>query len=191
MHDANNLKRFRRKYMSNPISQKVAVVNEVKAILGSSFDGSQPAKDQLSDDQLKTIKSNIVSGIVNGSISFNKDTSDEKEIYRYVSGMISNHFRKAKELNGGSSYAPQSTGRGSRDPQLSELSKLLGTYDEGSDEFNQIVSAINSRKAELADEKATVSAEKKRQKELANLNTDALPESVKGLAESLVNSVAQ
>lgn len=177
--------------MSNPISQKVAVVNEVKAILGSSFDPSTPAKEQLTSDQFETIKSNIVSGIISGSISFNKDVSDEKEVSRYVSGMISNHFRKAKELNGGTAYSPQSTGRGSRDPQLSELSKLLGTYEEGSEEFNQIVSAINSRKNELAAEKAVVAAEKKRAKELASLNTDALPESVKGLAENLVNSVSQ
>lgn len=177
--------------MSNPISQKTAVVNEVNAILGSNFDPSLPAKDQLTPDQFSTLKANIVSGIVDGSISFNKDVTDEKEVSRYVSGMVSNHFRKAKELNGGNSYAPQSTGRGSRDTQLSELNKLLGTYEEGSDEFNQIVSAIDSRKAELQAEKVAASAAKKRQKELASLNTDVLPESVKGLAENLVNSVPQ
>jgi len=177
--------------MSNPISQKTAVVNEVTAILGSSFDSSLPVKDQLTPEQFSTIKSNVVAGIVDGSISFNKDTSDEKEVMRYVSGMISNHFRKAKELNGGASYAPQSTGRGSRDSQLSELSKLLGTYDDGSAEFNQIVSAINSRKLELSADKTAASAEKKRQKELASINTDALPDSVKNLAENLVSGLAQ
>lgn len=177
--------------MSNPISQKTAVVNEVKAILGSNFDSSLPAKDQLSSDQLEVIKANIFNGIVNGSISFNKDTSDSKEVSRYVSGMISNHFRKSKELNGGNTYTPQSTGRGSRDPQLSELSKLLGTYTEGSDEFKQILSAIESRKQELAAEKAVVAAEKKRQKELASIDTDALPDSVKGLAENLVSGSFQ
>lgn len=177
--------------MSNPISQKTAVVNEVKAILGSSFDPAIPVKEQLTDEQFSTIKSNIVTNIISGSISFNKDTNDHKEVSRYVSGMISNHFRKAKELNGGESYAPQSTGRGSRDSQLSELSKLLGTYDEGTEEFKQIVSAIDSRKSELTAEKAAVSAERKRKKELASLNTDVLPESVKGLAENLVNGLPQ
>lgn len=177
--------------MSNPISQKTAVVNEVVAILGSSFDSSLPAKDQLTSEQFSTIKTNIVNGIVNGSISYSKDLGDDKEIVRYVSGMISNHFRKAKELNGGNSYAPQSTGRGSRDSQLSELSKLLGTYTEGTEEFNQIVSAIDSRKSELATEKASFVAEKKRKKELASLNTEALPDSVKGLAESLVSGLPQ
>lgn len=176
--------------MSNTISQKTAVVNEVKSILGSSFDSTIPAKEQLTADQFSFIKSSIVAGIINGSISYNKDLGDDKEIARYVSGMISNHFRKAKELNGGNSYAPQSTGRGSRDSQLSELSKLLGTYTEGTEEFNQIVSAIDSRKSELAAEKATAFAEKKRVKELASLNTSALPDSVKGLAENLVNGIS-
>ena len=173
----------------NTISQKSAVVNEVKSILGSGFDPSIPAKDQLTPEQFTLLKSNVVAGIVNGSVSYNKDASDEKEVARYVSGMVSNHFRKAKELNGGSPYKPQFSGRGSRDPQLSELSKLLNTYDEGSSEYNQIISAINSRKTELANEKALVNAQKKLQKGLASLNTDALPESVKGLAEDLVNNL--
>ncbi len=177
--------------MSNPISQKAAVVNEVEAILGSNFDQSLPVKEQLTPEQISTVKINVVSGIMNGFISFNKDIGDLAEVTRYVAGMVSNHFRKAKELNGGAAYAPQFSGRGSRDTQLAELSKLLETYDEGSDEFNQIISAIDSRKAEMTTEKAVFSAERKRKKELASLNTDVLPESVKGLAESLVNSLPQ
>ena len=175
--------------MSNAISQKTAVVNEVVAILGADYDLTTPVKDQLTPEQFSTIKANIVAGIMDGSISFNKEPNDEKEVSRYVSGMISNHFRKARELNGGSSYAPQSSGRGSRDAQLSELSKLLSTYTEGTEEFNQIVSAISSRKAELAAEKAVAFTNKKRNKELASINTDALPDSVKNLAESLVSGL--
>jgi len=177
--------------MSNPVSQKTAVVNEVKAILGLHFDASLPVKEQLTPAQFSTIKANIVASIIAGTVAYNKDTSNVKEITRYVSGMISNHFRKAKELNGGSAYAPQSSGRGSRDSQLSELSKLLGTYTEGTEEFNQIVSAIESRKAELSAEKTEVLATKKRNKELASLNTDALPDSVKDLADNLVSGLSQ
>lgn len=177
--------------MSNPISQKTAVVNEVVAILGSNYDQTVPVKSQLTAEQFSTIRANVVSGIINGSIAFNKVTNDEKEVARYVSGMISNHFRKAKELNGGLSYAPQSTGRGSRDAQLSELSKLLGTYTEGTEEYNQIVFAIDSRKEELAAEKIAASAERKRERELASINTNALPDSVKDLADSLVSGLSQ
>ncbi len=170
------------------ISQKEAVLNEVKSFLGSNFDPSIPAKEQLTADQISFVKANVVTGIVNGSVSFNKDTTDQKEISRYVSGMVSNHFRKAKELNGGSSYVPQSTGRGSRDSQVSELNKLLKTFDADSDEFNQITAAISVRKSELASEKLIIAKERKKQKELSSINTDALPEGLKNLAHSLVNN---
>lgn len=176
--------------MSNAISQKQAVVNEVKSILGSSFNSNLPAKSQLTSDQLSTIKSNITDGIMNGVITFNKDTSDAKEVTRYVSGMISNHFRKSKELNGGNSYMPQSAGRGSRDSQISELNKLLKTFKEGSEEHSQVVLAISSRKAELASIKATALKEKRKQKELASIDTNALPTHLQNLANSLVSENA-
>ncbi len=170
------------------ISQKEAVLNEVKSILGSHFDPSIPAKGQLSIDQLSTLKFNVVAGIVSGAVSFNKDTTDEKEIARYVSGMVSNHFRKAKELNGGGSYTPQSTGRGSRDSQVSELNKLLKTFDEGSVEHSQITAAISARKLEISAEKAIQAKERKKKKELSSINTDVLPEGLKNLANSLVSN---
>jgi len=176
--------------MSNQISQKEAVVNEVKSILGSSFDPSTPVKEQLSKDQINTLKSNVVSGIVNGNVSFNKDTTDSKEVARYVAGMVSNHFRKAKELNGGSTYSPQSTGRGSRDSQVSELNKLLKTFEENTEEYNQVVEAIALRKAVLASEKSELLKEKRKKKELASIDTEALPESLRNLATSLVSENA-
>ena len=168
-------------------SQKEAVLNEVKSILGPSFNPSTPAKDQLSKDQISTLKTNVTAGIVDGSISFNKDTTDPKEIARYVAGMVSNHFRKTRELNGGNSYSPQSTGKGSRDSQISELNKLLKTFSEGSEEYTQVVEAIAARKSVLATEKAVHLKEKRKQKELAAINTDALPENLKDLANSLVS----
>ena len=170
------------------ISQKAAVLNEVKSILGSNFDSTKPAKIQLTAEQIKTIKSNVVDGIINGSVVFGKDTTDSKEIARYVSGMVSNHFRKSKELNGGEQYNPQSTGKGSRDSQVSELNKLLKTFDEGSDEYKQITEAIAARKNQLVAEKVEQMKEKKIKKELSSINTDVLPEGLKSLANSLVSN---
>ena len=173
------------------LSQKESVVNEVKAILGSSFNSGTPAKDLLTDDQLKIIRNNISAGIINGSIDFGKDIIDEKEVSKYVSGMVSNYLRKAKELNGGLNYTPQSTGRGSRDPQISELSKLLKTYVEGTDEFSQILTAIEARKSELNAEKVVVVKEKKKSKEFESINMDALPENLKSLASTLVSQISK
>lgn len=171
------------------LSQKDAVVKEVKAILGSSFNSASPARDQLSDDQLKTIRANITNGIMNGLIEFKKDTFTEEEVSRYVSGMVSNHLRKAKELNGGETYVPQSTGRGSKDPQIAELSKLLKTYAEGSEQYSQVLSAIESRKAELNAFKVAAAKENKPKKaSVPSINMDVLPESLKQLANSLSNN---
>jgi len=185
-HDVS-LKRFRSTWMSK-VNQKESVVNEVKALLGNHFDATLPVKDQLTADQITLIKGNIVSGIMGGSISYSKDIADSKGVAKYVAGMVSNHFRKAKELNGGNTYSPDSTGRGSRDPQVSELNKLLKTMTESTEEYNQVVSAIASRKTEIAAEKSVLLKQKKKQKELASLNTEVLPESLRNLATNLVNN---
>lgn len=168
------------------ISQKDSVIFQVKLALGNSFNPNVPARNLLTDDQLDVIKANIYSGIVAGTIDFSKEIGDEKELQRYVSGMVSNYLRKAKELNGNSTYAPQSTGRGSRDAQVSELNKLLKTYKEGTDEYAQITFAIETRKTELAAERSTVVKEKKKVKEFESINMDVLPESLKSLANTLV-----
>ena len=57
-------------------------------------------------------------------------------------------------------------------------------------EYNQIVTAISSRKSELAAVKAEQMKERKKAKELANINTSALPDHLKGLANSLVSENA-
>ena len=172
------------------ISQKQSVVNAVTKVLGSSLDASLPARDQLSDAQLTEVKSFVSDAIMSGSVEYSKEISDAKEVSKYVSGMVSNHLRKSKELNGGSSYVPQSVGRGSRDSQVSELNKLLKSYAEGSEEYNQIIDAISSRKQELTSEKTDVIKEKKKARDLSSINMDALPESLKNLANSIVSPTA-
>ena len=175
--------------MLNKISQKQAVVNEVNNVLGSTYNPSVPARDQLSDDQLKTIKANISAAIINGTVEFRKRNCTPEEISRYVSGMVSNHLRKAKDLNGGKAYVPESSGRGSRDAQIQELNKLLKTYTEGSDEYIQIVEAINTRKSVLASERAEAAKAKKKQKDLNSIDFDALPEGLQHLANDLVGEI--
>ena len=171
------------------LSQKDSLVNEIKLALGSSFNPSIPVSKQLSDEQLLTIKANITSGIINGTISFKKEGANEKEIKNYVSGMVSNHLRKSKELNGGSAYSPSFTK--TSDQQLLELNKLIKTYTEGSEEFTQIQEAIAVRKATIESEKVVVVKEKKKTKEFGSINVDVLPESLKNLAGTLVNQTSK
>lgn len=174
--------------MSSKISQKQSVVDGVKKILESSFDSSISAREQLSDEQLTELRQYVVNGIASGTVEYGKEYSNEKELSKYVAGMVANHLRKAKELNGGTTYSPQSTGRGVRDEQLVELNKLLKTYKEGTSEYNQVSDAINSRKAEISADKAANVKEKRKVKELASINMEALPENLRLLANDLVSN---
>lgn len=168
------------------LSQKDAVVNEVKAILGSSFNSSISAREQLSDEQLKTIRANIVEGIINGTIEFGKQDSSKEEVSRYVSGLVSNHLRKAKELNGNVQYSPELNSKHFRDPQINELSKLLKTYPEGSEQHIQVKTALETRRTELSAFKASAAKEVKPKKaRTPSINLDVLPESLKNLANSI------
>ena len=172
------------------VSQKQSVVNEIKAILGGTYNENIPARDQLTEDQLKTVKANVVAGILNGSIEFKTEYSDEKDVIRYVSGMVSNHLRKARELNGNVNHSPLSSGRGSRDPQISELTKLLKTYSDDSEEYKQVIIAINARKTELTAEKNEQAKATKKQKVSYNIDFSVLPEGLQHLAQNLIGEAS-
>lgn len=82
------------------VSQKDAVVDLVKQKLGSNYNAAEPCRDKLSKADLEEIRQKVVDGINGGSIKYDKNL-DAKGLSRYVMGMITNHLRKAKELNGG------------------------------------------------------------------------------------------
>lgn len=158
-------------------SQKEAVVSAVAKILGKSFiSGSTNVKEIITPEQLTQLRETILKGIQAGTIAYNKDASDEKAVRRYVNGMIDNHFRKAKELNGGTKYAVQTSGsgRGARDPQLSALRKLAKNYESGSAEQQKVLTAINSRETQLAAERQAAAAARKRESTLKNIDTSVL-----------------
>lgn len=132
--------------MSNAISQKQAVVDGVKGVLGSNFDPSVPAKQQLSSSQISSIRDTIVSGITAGSVVYKGDNTNTAKVKSYVSGLISNHLRKAKELNGGSGYTPsQKRPSGKKDSVVSELKTLLSTLEAGSEAYSEVESEISKR----------------------------------------------
>jgi hypothetical protein len=43
-------------------------------------------------------------------VEYKKPTADATVVRRYVNGMVDNHLRKAKELNGGTKYTIQNPG---------------------------------------------------------------------------------
>lgn len=83
------------------ITQKEAVVSLVKEKLGSLYNPAEPCRDKLSKGDLEDIRTKIVAGIQQNTIKINKEYPNEKALRRYVMGMITNHLRKTRELNGG------------------------------------------------------------------------------------------
>ena len=162
------------------ITQKTAVVNAVKQILGSSYDPTRSVSELLTSDQKKTVVDQVTQGIIDGDVAYNKDTGNANAVRTYVSGMVSNHIRKAKELNGGTTYSAQAKGRGSRDPKLSALRKLLDTYTPGSTEHQEIQEAITERRAELR-----ASLPQRTESKKLNVDISDLPEDLQELANSL------
>jgi glutamate dehydrogenase/leucine dehydrogenase len=171
--------------MSNKISQKQAVVNEVMNILGSSFNPSTPAKQQLTPDNIKTIKSNIVKGIVNGSVTYNKDSSNVKEVTAYVPGLVSNHLRKAKELNGGIKYGPTTKNiineEYNSDPISKTLSDKLSRLMPGTSEYENAKLALKHSKV----------FNYKVNKELKQFSMEDMPQEIQKMAIDLASSIAR
>jgi len=166
------------------IGQKEAVVKAVSLVLGGAFvSGSTNVKSILSETQLAEVREIVFTGIIHGTVVFNKDTSDEKNVRRYVNGMIDNHFRKAKELNGGNKYIAQSSGsgRGTRDAQLTALRKLAKSYTDGSAEKTKVLSAISSREEQLIQERQVKAQAKKTARSVKNIDASVLPSELSNL----------
>lgn len=160
------------------ISQKQAVVNTTIDILGADYDSTRSVNTQLTADQKKNLIDKMATGILNGDILYSKDITDMKAIRKYAAGMVSNHIRKAKELNGGEQYQSTSSGKGTRDPKLSALKKLLVNYDESTAEHVEIQAAITARLVEL---KAAMKPKSKK----STILIDDLPQDLKELANTL------
>ena len=165
------------------ISQKDAVVNEVRSLLGPKYDPSRPSKELLTSNQIYTIRDNIIKDIVAGKVGYSGPTNNTAELNRYVYGMICNHLKKAKELNGGLTYKPNSSSKQSTlpvkdDDQMKELSKLLKVYREGSDLHTEVLRLIEAKKASLKTDKT---------QKTNGIDVQIVPEEFKNFANSLNN----
>lgn len=161
------------------IKQKDAVVSAVAEVLGDDFTpGTTIVRDVITTDQKAEVRDAVVNGILDGSIAYSKDNTNATEVKKYVGGLINNHFRKAKDLNGGTTYKPTGTGP-VRDKQLRELNKLLNTgkFSEGSEQFTSIQSAIATRTAELTAAKTAKQAASAKSK----VDMSVLPENITDL----------
>ena len=138
------------------VSQVQAVINAVAEVLGDSFvAGTTVVSKVITKEEKAQVRDIVKTGILNGEVKYNKDTSDTKNFNRYVNGMINNHFIKCKKLNGGNTHVAANK----RDPELKQLNTLLKTLTPNTDQYNEVVDKINLRKSELSTTKTSRNSE--------------------------------
>ena len=154
--------------------QVQAVINAVTTVLGSEFTPSSTnVLNVITKEQKAEVRENVFNGILSGDVVYNGDTSDETAVKRYVNGMVDNHLRKSKILNGGSTYKPSGNGT-KRDPQLRELGKLLKTFEPGTEMYANVEQSISTRTTQLHTEKSQQQVANVR----ASIDTSVLPDNL-------------
>lgn len=152
-------------------TQKQVVVDFVMAIMGKAYDSKQDCGEwfKARPEQKKELSEKVMSAFTKGECELK---AEQKNLSTYVSGLISNHLRKAKELNGGVQYKPTNPGSrsGQQDPQIKASRQLLKTLVEGSAEHTKVSSFINGKIE-------AIKAEKKK----TEIDVEALPEELRDL----------
>lgn len=85
-------------------TQKQAVIRLVKELLGERYSSSVDTKTQLTKSDRNAIRQSILAGIAEGKIEYKRKDEKINQTSRYIGGMITNHLKKVKELNGNTKY---------------------------------------------------------------------------------------
>lgn len=138
-----------------------AATMSVLAEAGVSFEDGMNVEEVMTKEIRSKIHAIVCEGFRQGQIEF-KDTPSNQEklanpskLSGYVSGLVSNWFRKDTRLNGGEKYVAKNPGSraGSTDPQLKALRQLLTKF-KGTEKAVEIEKHINTRLAQIQAEKA-------------------------------------
>jgi hypothetical protein len=132
------------------MKQNDAVFAGVCSVLNAdSFEGAV----SLSKEQNGQVVEMVVEGIIGGEVDFSDEAKakydSRDKVRKYVVGMVNNHLRKDKRLNGGVKYEAKAPGSraGAGDEQLKNLKLLLSMVPD--DAKADIQSEIDKRIAEL------------------------------------------
>ena len=164
------------------VNQKQATVKAIMYVLeenGVEYEqfGETPVKDVLNDSMKAEVRDILFEEFKDGMIeykaSFQPKVDSDSELKKYISGLVNNWIRKAKEFNGNTTYKAKnpSSRAGSGDAKVKEMKKLLSvTTDATAREM--IEQAIETRIAELKAEKNEV-----------EIDINNLPEELRHLAK--------
>ena len=148
------------------VNQRQATVNTLLAVLeerGVNYEinGETPISQVLDPaDKAKTreiLFSMFKQGQVEYKESFQPKVDDDSELKKYISGLVNNWIRKAKELNCRETYKAKNPGSraGAGDKKVKEMKKLLSVTTD-SQARALIQTAIDERVAQLKAENSKV-----------------------------------
>lgn len=172
--------------MTKMIGQKTGVVQAVVNVLGGRFIPGTDVATVLTKQEKIQVRETVFNNILNGAIKYSKSTKDIDSVRRYVNGMVDNHIRKAKELNGNVIYQSKNpgSGRGRRDPQLTALASLLKQYSPGTSEYQDIQKTITCREQELSDQRTEARTKQRVEAKAKSIDFDALPAELHNLVKN-------
>jgi hypothetical protein len=155
------------------MKQNDAVFQAVCEVLGTS---SFSEAVELTKEQRESVVGIVADGLFNGAVDFSTEAkvkyNTAAKIRSYTSGLVSNHLRKDKRLNGDTKYEAKNPGSraGSGDAQLKALKALKSTVTDETT-LSEIDEAIASRTNALQASKVKT----------IEINSDALPEHLRYL----------
>lgn len=164
--------------------QKGAVVATVLAMLAeydiefTPFQEAPLAKELLDDKMKAEVRAILFEGFRNDEIVLSEKAKvkykTDAALKVYVSGLLNNHLRKAKELNGNVQWVADKPGSraGSGDETVREMKKMLKGFDPTSEEYRLIQVEIDKRIALIKPAKSVV------------INADVIPEHLKHLLQT-------
>ena len=141
-------------------TQREAVYAATKAVLNENsidFEDNSNIKEVMTDELRQSITAIIVEGFKAGEVEF-KDTPANKEklnnepkLKAYVSGLVSNWFRKDKRFNGNIKYVAANPGSraGQGDSTMKNLRLLKKQYEATGKDTKDIDEAIEKRSTEI------------------------------------------
>ena len=161
------------------MKQVQSVVAIAKAVLDNRFIPGQSILTYISNNEREEIVKRVCNGIRNREI-YVKDSkrekySTDKELRKYVIGMINNWFKKSKELNGGVEHKTPNSG--SRpfpsDPSIREMRKLR----------SQLEAAGDTESVASIDEQIQLRVEELKSEKEVKIDVSMIPENLKRLVK--------
>jgi hypothetical protein len=128
---------------------------------GHEYEEGMDVSTVVTKEMRESIQAILCEGFRSGKIEFKSTPSNQEKLASpakldaYVSGLISNWFRKDPNLNGNTKYEAKNPGSraGSTDPQLKALRQLAPQF-KGTEKEAVIAKQIETRLAFVAQEKA-------------------------------------